>query len=666
MVPDRRTLQTMIPQIKQGDLTDLQQIATKIRNQIIETTKRNGGHLASSLGVVELTIALYRSFDFPEEDILVWDTGHQSYAHKIITGRADQFHTLRTLGGISGFTSILESPFDTFGAGHVGTAIGAGLGFEQAKRHSNQTGNIVAVVGDGALTSGPSLEALNLASQLKSNLRLIINDNGMSIHENVGAFARSFALLRTSSGYAGMKDRLKTFFKHTHLDGIETGLEKIRDACKHTILPQSFFENMGWKYIGPVDGHDLEFMIALLDNLKKDYLRPTIVHVHTCKGKGYTEAEKQPVLFHGIGKIDPHLSEASSAKKTAYSSAMGQAICYWARKDPRLITITAAMEEGTGLGLFKREFPDRMYDLGITESLCAIFSAALAQKSFHPVFAVYSTFLQRAYDQLVHDIALQSLPVLFFVDRAGIVGEDGPTHHGIFDISFSLPIPGSRIYTPSSIVNLVRIMGHLHSKGWHRGGPLFVRYPREEEPLPCLPFETYFEDPKNPEQWDVYPAKKQDDQEAVIFAVGSMFSVARVVQNAFSDHVTVVDCSSVKPLDWDAISHILTPPNPQRIFILEEGARICGFGQYLTAELIETKPDLAQKIVSIHHFAIPDQFIPHGSRSQLLDFVGLSAEKLIQNISEVMGKEPKPSLTPIHPNGGKLAYEQHPCKTPFS
>jgi len=644
MTPDLRTLQTMIPRIKQGDLKDLQQIAAEIRNQIIETTKKNGGHLASNLGVVELTIALYRSFDFPEEDVLVWDTGHQSYAHKIITGRADQFNTLRTLGGISGFTSILESPFDTFGAGHVGTAIGAGLGFEQAKRHSNQTGNIVAVVGDGALTSGPSLEALNLASQLKSNLRLIINDNGMSIHENVGAFARSFALLRTSSSYAGMKDRLKTFFKHTHLDGIEMGLEKIRDACKYTILPQSFFENMGWKYIGPVDGHDLEFLIALMDNLKRDYQRPTIIHVHTCKGKGYSEAEKQPVLFHGIGKVDPHPSDGSPEKKTAYSSAMGQAICYWAKKDPRLIAITAAMEEGTGLGLFKQTLPDRLYDLGITESLCAIFSAALAKKSYHPVFAVYSTFLQRAYDQLVHDIALQKLPVLFLVDRAGIVGEDGPTHHGIFDISFSLPIPGSRIYSPSSIINLIRIMGHLHSKGWHSSGPLFVRYPREEELLPCLPVETYFEDPKDPERWDVYLAKKREEQKAVIFAVGSMFSVARKVQNVFYDYLTVVDCSSVKPLDWETISHILTRPNPQRIFILEEGARICGFGQYLIAELIETKPDLAQKIWSIHHYAIPDQFVPHGSRNQLLDFVGLSAEKLIKRISEAMDEEPKSIL----------------------
>lgn len=640
MKRDWKEIPTWIPRIKKADLDELQEIAEEIRQRIIRVVTDHGGHLASNLGTIELTIALYRSFDFPQEDKLVWDTGHQSYAHKIITGRDNRFDSLRTLDGISGFTNIFESPFDSFGAGHVGTAIGAALGFEVAKRRSLQPGNVIAVVGDGALTSGPSLEALNLAAQLKSNLRVIINDNGMSIHESVGALAKSFNLLRTSAGYAGMKDRMKSFFKTTHLDGIESGLERIRDAFKHTILPQNTFENMGWKYIGPIDGHDLEFLIALMDNLKKDYERPTIIHIHTCKGKGYEEAERNPTYFHGIGKLDPQEDTTQKAPRMGYNETLGKTLGIWAQKDPKLVAITAAMEEGTGLGLFKSEFPDRFYDLGITESLCTLFSGALALEDHHPVFAVYSTFLQRAYDQLIHDIALQKLPVLFCVDRAGLVGEDGPTHHGVFDIAYTLSIPGARVYAPSSLNQFIRMLGYLHQQNWHVDGPVFMRYPRKEEAIPALSIESLFNTPKAPEDWEVYPGVGplvgQSAHNAVIFAVGSMVPVALEAQQNLPIPVTVVDSCCVKPLDWKTIQQVIDQTHPSFLFTLEEGIEIGGFGQYLISELMARNRSVFSSIPVMRSFGISDAFVPHGKRDELLDLVGLSTEKLVGRMEKVI------------------------------
>jgi 1-deoxy-D-xylulose-5-phosphate synthase len=656
--PDQKSL---IQKVKSSSLPELEVLAADIRARILETVGKNGGHLASNLGTVELTIALYRNFDFPEEDILVWDTGHQAYTHKILTDRADRFHTLRQYGGISGFTSRSESPFDSYGAGHVGTGVGVGLGFEQAFRKEGHEGNVVVVVGDGALTNGVTLEALNQAAYLNSTLRVVINDNGMSIGENVGSFARSFSLLRTNPAYASAKQKIKTFLMNTGLEPFETILEKIRDSMKSYIVPRNYFESMGFKYIGPIDGHDIDLLSRVFYNLKIDFRKPTIVHVITKKGKGTEWSESQPRKYHGIGPF--HIEDGSpleTSQEISFSQAFGKTLTALAVHDPKLVTVTAAMEDGTGLSSFKNRFPDRFFDLGITETFCSIFSSAFALRGWHPVFAVYSTFLQRAYDSLVHDIALQKIPVLFGIDRAGIVGDDGPTHHGLFDMGFLLSLPGVTIYNPRNIKEMVSILKyHLQIK-WPEAGPVFLRYPKMTETIEDGVLDKWIEEPENGAciRWQCVAQRSapcvaqnipslggKEIPETLIFSTGQITSRMVEICPALPGPYTVINAVCVKPLDWECIDHYMSTPGLKYIVTAEEAMAVGGFGQHLFIEVFKR---YGFKIAGFKNLGFPDTFIEHGKNEMLLKHYRLDTQGLLDEILHIYEtRYPRTSLVSV-------------------
>ena len=587
----------LISTIKNSDAQGLKNISESIREYIVKTVSKNGGHLASNLGTVELTVSLYKSFDFPYNDVLVWDTGHQSYTHKIISGRYSEFDTLRQKDGICGYANIFESDFDSFGAGHVGTSIGAALAFEQSKRLRNENGNVIAVIGDGALTSGNALEALNQATNLKSNIRIVINDNGMSISPNVGSMASNLAVMRTSKPYTKFKNKLKHFFSETHMNRLEGFLKRFRNSIKNSLIPQNMFEAMGFKYLGPINGHDIELMNHVFNNLKSDYNKPVIIHIHTKKGKGMDYAEKQPTVYHGVGRMNPGNGELITKKNMiSYSEALGITLSELGKKDEKLVAITAAMEYGTGLYRFRQKFPERFFDLGITEQFCATFAGGLARNGLHPVYAVYSTFSQRAYDQFVHDIALQKLPVLICLDRAGIVGADGPTHHGNFDINFALPIPDTKIYSPGSIREFSTILNFMVNHNWNFSGPVFLRYPRKsefgnEELIKEL-IENNIE--LDPENWQIISKNeirnlhgkstdKNEIPEIIIFATGNMVEKIKNIRGNERYEITSINCTSLKPFDFNLLDRLFKDRKKKTYMItVEEGNLIGGFGQYLT------------------------------------------------------------------------------------
>ena len=623
----------MIRRVKGATISELEEVSQEIRELFLQVIQQNGGHLASNMGVVELTLALYRVFDFPDPDVLVWDTGHQCYTHKILTGRAKDFSTLRTLGGISGFTRREESRYDSFGAGHVGTSIAAALGVEQAQRLQKKRGNVIAVIGDGALTSGSALEALNQASNLKSQLRVIVNDNGMSISENVGSLARSFSLLRTNPSYTGLKKGIKGLLLHAHLETLENTLEKFRDGVRSTLLPQSIFEGMGFKYIGPVDGHDLDLLTRIFENLKRDFEKPVVVHVHTKKGKGPDWVEKAPQKYHGIGpRVVPQTrpSVATPSVRVSFSEVLGETLCELAADDPRLVVLTAAMEHGTGLVRFREKFPDRFFDLGITEPFCTTFAGALATQGLHPVFGVYSTFQQRAYDQLIHDVALQRLPVVFCLDRAGIVGEDGPTHHGAFDLAYSLSIPGAHVFAPFDLVDFARIL-RFHGENWPEQGPVFIRYPRITQNLPPDWSEQLFCQPvAKSETFLTYehPPLSEAPRHFLV-AVGTMLAVARQAASHFPFPVGVIGIDRVKPLALEPLLRFFPPQQPVCLAFLEEGMVTGGVGAELLRQCMQRAPGMLQDFVCL---GIPDVFVEHGERKRLLEKYGLDVASVVRHL----------------------------------
>ncbi len=621
--------QNLLDEIKGMDISELQDYASIIRNVIVETVNQNGGHLSSNLGTVELTLALYRVFDFPKKDMLVWDTGHQTYTHKILTGRAPSFQTIRKKGGLSGFTNVFESPYDSFGAGHVGTSIAAALGFEKAKKLSGEPGEVIAVIGDGALTSGNALESLNQVVGQKSNLKIIINDNGMSISDNVGSFANNFSLIRTGKGYNTFKKQLKTFLHETHLTGIESILEWIRDNMKHNLLPDSIFEAMGFKYLGPIDGHDLETLIRVLSNIKEGYKKPVVLHIHTKKGCGIEYAEKKPNIFHGVSPQEKIFDgKKNTTQQLSFSDAFGYTLAKIADYDEKLVTITSAMDIGTGLYHFKESCEERFFDLGITEQSSLVFAAGLALKGFHPVYAVYSTFLQRAYDQIIHDIALQKIPMIIGVDRAGLVGSDGPTHHGAFDIVMLNPIPNIKLYSPDSIQSLIKIMNYLSRDGWNIQSPVFIRYPREKETITYADIDNLIihNVKMNPESWElIYSSEKENDCEIIIFTVGTTYKYCQKVIDLVDFPVNLVKVTSVKPMDYQLIHKLFESEKQKIVITMEEGIRTGGFGQSLV-NYIRNRYNHQIKAVKILGM---DDFIPHGKRMELLDDIGLSAKAIL-------------------------------------
>ena len=605
-------------------LAELEELAGEIRELILTTVAKNGGHLAPSLGTVELTLALYSVFDF-SKDILVWDVGHQAYTHKILTGRRDTFHTLRTLGGITGFPKRVESPFDSFGVGHASTSISAALGLLIASELQKKSARVVAVIGDGALTGGEAFEALNHAGQLKKNLLVILNDNEMSIDKNVGALSEYLSELRLKPQYHRAKKEFEDFVKNIPFRDIGAKIllasKSVRSGLKSAIVPGAIFEALGFTYLGPVDGHDIKYMrdifsrVGVID-------APVLIHVHTTKGKGYAPAENSPDKFHGVGKFDKATGQVFKKKSPpSYTEIFSQAVIDCAAINEKIVAITAAMPSGTGLKKFAEKFPRRFFDVGIAEEHAVTFAAGLAAGGLRPVVAIYSTFFQRAYDQILHDVCLQNLPVLLCLDRAGLVGEDGATHHGAFDLAYLRTIPNMNILAPKDENELRQMI----FAALERNFPVAIRYPRGAG------LGVKVEDKPQKIPWGKSEVVSENSAaEVVIFAVGTMvknsLDAARLLRGK-NISAEVVNARFIKPLDTDAIKN--SARRAKLLVTCEEGILNGGFGSAVAEFLVDEKIS-----TPLLRLGIKDEFIEQGTRAELLDLCGLTAQKISQRILE--------------------------------
>ncbi|HCC81834.1 MULTISPECIES: 1-deoxy-D-xylulose-5-phosphate synthase [unclassified Methylophaga] len=591
-------------QLRQLERKQLDQLAIEIRELIIDQIQQTGGHISSNLGVVELTLALHYVFNTPE-DHLVWDVGHQSYAHKILTGRRDQLHTMRQPGGLSGFPKRSESDYDSFGVGHSSTSISAALGMAIAARASGLPSRSVAIIGDGALTAGQAYEALAHAGDLNADMLVVLNDNEMSISKNVGGMANYLARLLSGRFYRSARESSKKM-----LEKIPPAWEFARRTEEHVkgmMVPGTLFEEMGFNYIGPIDGHDLDTLITTLSNLRNSK-GAQFLHIVTKKGKGFEPAEQQPCKYHGV-------SPANSNKKSGptFTQVFSQWLCDMGTASEDLIAITPAMCEGSGLNAFAERFPERYFDVGIAEQHAVTLAAGIACEGKKPVVAIYSTFLQRAYDQLIHDVALQNLPVLFAIDRAGLVGADGPTHAGSFDLSYLRCIPNMLIMTPSDENECRQML----TTGYHHNGPAAVRYPRGcgngtaiEPQLNSLPI--------------CKAQTRRTGKKTAILAFGTLLHAA--LDAAEQIDATVVNMRFVKPLDTTLLDEIAA--SHELIITIEENALMGGAGsavnEYFQQQGIET---------NLRMMGLPDHFIEHGDHGQMLSACGLDASGIIDTIN---------------------------------
>ncbi|HTP66469.1 MAG TPA: 1-deoxy-D-xylulose-5-phosphate synthase [Geobacteraceae bacterium] len=601
-------------------LKELKILAGELREEIIATCAANGGHLAPSLGVVELTIALHRVFVSPQDKI-VWDVGHQAYAHKLLTGRRERFRTLRKLDGISGFPKRAESPHDSFDAGHSSTSISAALGLA-AGRDLKKAGNkVIAVIGDGSMTGGLAYEGLNNAGHLNKDLVVILNDNEMSIAENVGALSTLLSRTITSEFVHRIKKEMEGFLES--LDGFGKNMLKIakraEESMKGLFTPGMLFEAFGFEYVGPIDGHNIELLLETLENVKR-FDDAVLIHVLTKKGKGYRPAEENPALFHGVGPFDIATGKVTKGKGGAasYTGTFGNAMKKIATEDDRVVAITAAMPDGTGLTQFAREFPNRFFDVGIAEQHGVTFAAGLAAEGYRPVFAVYSSFLQRAFDQVFHDVCLQNLPVVFAIDRAGVVGNDGPTHHGVFDLSYLRILPNIILMAPKDENELQ----HMLLTAIEHEGPAALRYPRGSGV--GVPLDQEF---------CAIPVGKgeilRSGQRGVILAVGTMVYPALNAANTLAADgidLTVVNARFIKPLDRELILSLAV--NAEIIFTIEENALSGGFGAAVL-ELLEEEGVTGTRVV---RFGYPDRFIEQGEQPELRRMYGLDSEGIAAGI----------------------------------
>ena len=598
-------------------LADFPQLAEEIRQFLIESVSQTGGHLASNLGAVELTLALHNVLELPQDKI-VWDVGHQAYTHKILTGRKEGFKKLRKEGGMSGFPKRSESDCDAFDAGHSSNSISAGLGYVRARDLLGQNYRVVSVIGDGALTGGMAYEALNNAAELKTNFIIIINDNNMSISKNVGGMSTYLSALRTAETYTGMKIGVtKTLKKIPHVGtAVVDTVRKTKSSIKQLLVPGMFFEDMGIKYLGPVDGHDLKALCRAFTEAKR-VKGPVLVHVLTKKGKGYLPAEENPSRFHGTGPFDIQTGEPiSKSGKDSCTDVFSKVMLDLAKKDDRLVAITAAMEDGTGLAAFHRYYPDRFFDVGIAEGHGVTFAAGLAAAGLHPVFAVYSSFLQRGFDQMIHDVYLQKLPVVFAVDRAGLVGSDGETHQGIFDLSYLSMIPNMTVLSPKNkweLADMVRFAVRL-------GAPAAVRYPRGSA------FDGFREYRAPIEYGKSEPIYEEED--IAIISVGHMFEQAVQVRKRLKEigyNCTLINARFVKPVDEEMLRKLTV--EHRLIVTLEENIRRGGFGEFVTAYLAGLETD-----TEVLNLALPDDYIEHGSVDLLRSEVMLDIESCVARI----------------------------------
>jgi 1-deoxy-D-xylulose-5-phosphate synthase len=612
--------------IKNLQLAELEILAGEIREKIIETVSRTGGHLAPSLGTVELTLALHYVFDTPR-DRIVWDVGHQAYAHKIVTGRRDRFHTLRQKDGISGFTRREESPYDTFNAGHSSTSISAAAGIAEARCLKGEDFKVIVVIGDGSLTAGMAFEALNWAGDRKKDLIIILNDNEMSISSNVGAL--SSYLNRIMTGHKMMKFRMdvKNFLKTIPNIGeqVVKFTQQAEESLKGLFVPGVFFEELGFQYVGPLEGHRLDHLIKNLRNVK-ELKRPVLVHVLTKKGRGYRFAEEEPSRFHGVGPFDRETGQplANSASPPAYTEVFGRTLVQFAKDNPKIVAITAAMCSGTGLDTFSGELPERFYDVGIAEQHGVTLAAGMAVEGFKPVVAIYSTFLQRAYDQIIHDVCLQKLPVVFALDRGGIAGEDGATHQGLFDLAYLRSIPNLVLMAPKD-ENELR---HMLKTAIDHAGPAALRYPRGRGVGVPL------EDP--PRRLEIGKGEVlKEGKDLVLLAVGSTvhpaLSAARQLETE-GIHAAVVNCRFVKPLDEELLCSIAAAV--RRVITVEENVLMGGFG----SAVLEMFQGKGLRDVAVMRLGVPDVFVEHATQAELRRKYGIDEEGIKEAIRQMISR----------------------------
>ena len=603
--------------IKQLKPEELEKLAEEIRQFLVEKISVTGGHLASNLGVVELTMALHLAFELPQ-DKMIWDVGHQSYTHKILTGRRAGFDDLRKYGGMSGFPKRKESECDAFDTGHSSTSISAGLGYVAARDIKGEEHSVISIIGDGAMTGGMAYEALNNASRLKSNFIIVLNDNNMSISENVGGMSRYLDGLRTAEAYTGLKKGVEDTLMKIPVQGekILYQMKKTKSGLKQLFVPGMFFEDMGITYLGPVDGHDIRKLYKTFQEAKRvDHA--VLVHVLTKKGKGYVPAEENPSRFHGIVPFDIETGEAKEkSSKDSYTDIFSKVFCDIAKQNDAVVGITAAMADGTGLARFARMFPDRFFDVGIAEEHALTFAAGLAAGGLKPVVAVYSSFLQRAFDQTIHDVCLQNLPVMIAVDRAGLVGSDGETHQGLFDLSFLNMIPNMTILSPKNrweMADMVRFCADFQY-------PVALRYPRGAAYEGLSAFRT-------PIVYGKSEILYEEEDIAVIF-VGHMAELAVQVRDRLKEigyHCSLINARFVKPLDTEMLEALT---KDHRLFVtIEENVLSGGFGEQVLHYVSRAKLD-----VGVRCIGIPDDYVEHGNVDLLRREVGLDAETIVKQI----------------------------------
>jgi len=600
--------------LKALSLKELAALSQEIRAFLIREISQTGGHLASNLGVVELSVAIHKVFNSPTDKI-VWDVGHQAYVHKILTGRRDRFNTLRQLDGLSGFPKPHESIHDTFGAGHSSTSISAALGLCAARDLKRESYNVTAVIGDGSMTGGLVYEAMNNAGRSNTDLLVILNDNQMSIARNVGAVSRHLNDIRTAPVYRGAKrDVHKLLMNIPHLGKrMDKWIETAKDAVKFMLVPGVIFEEMGFQYFGPVDGHDLRALVGILNNIR-DIKGPVLLHVVTTKGKGYALAEQSPDAFHGMEPFNIETGKPKAVSKDpAYTDAFGETLLSLADRQDKLVAITAAMPDGTGMCRFQKKYPERFFDVGIAESHAITFAAGMAKGGALPIVAVYSSFLQRAYDQILHDICIQNLHVVLAVDRAGIVGQDGETHQGIFDLSFLAHMPNMTIMAPGSRRELSEMLTYAVLK---HNGPIALRYPKGSESA------------SSHQQCQTVEYGKSETiftgREVAIVSVGTMLDTAlQAVERLrkFGYNPSLYNARFVKPIDIELTAHLR---RYQHIFILEDNVQTGGYGERLCAK------------VPVNILAFPDKFIEQGTRKELFYRYGLDGEGVAKRIMDVL------------------------------
>ncbi len=596
---------------------ELSQLAEEIRAFLIEKISHTGGHLASNLGVVELTIALFRTFDLPEDKI-IWDVGHQSYTHKILSGRRMEFDELRQYGGLSGFPKRKESPYDSFDTGHSSTSISAGLGIAQGRDILGEDYKVVSVIGDGALTGGMAYEALNNAARMKKNFIIILNDNKMSISENVGGMSGYLGGLRTGAGYNDLKKNVADTLERIPVVGgrMIDKIKRTKNSIKQLFIPGMLFENMGITYLGPVDGHNIPALCKVLKEAQKlDHA--VLVHVLTKKGKGYEPAEKNPAHFHGVSPFDIKTGKPLAEKKyPTYTDVFSKKLCQLGETHPELVAVTAAMPDGTGVAAFGKKFPDRFFDVGIAEAHAVTSAAGMAAAGLRPVVAVYSSFLQRGYDQILHDVCIQNLPVLFAVDRAGLVGSDGETHQGIFDYSYLTSIPNMSVAAPKNLWELRAMLDFAMDYK----APFAIRYPRG----------TAYRGLKEFMQPIAYGKGEiiYEEENIALLAVGSMVSTGEHVRAKLKEEgvsCTLANARFVKPFDKELVDRLAK--NHRLIVTMEENVLQGGFGLPVTAYIHEHYPQ-----VKVMNIALPDAYVEHGNMSVLRKGLGIDSDSIIQRL----------------------------------